>query len=204
MVTAGPLSGLLEAQLLPLTDAHPQDASKRPQLKRKPTVLRNLKDLENYKIAASDGDIGRVKDFYFDGQAWVIRYLVVDVCSCRRRRTAGSKSCCRTSGSLAAEAEQTWPAQRVAKANARLSTKAITKPALRPRAAKAVAAMHIASIIFAMAAMFGRLAAQLKMPRLDLLFASGSGRASALSDIALELSTLQEVESFVMTRASRA
>ena len=27
---------------------------------------------------ATDGAIGHVKDFYFDDEAWVIRYLVVD------------------------------------------------------------------------------------------------------------------------------
>lgn len=41
-------------------------------------MLRNLKDLENYKIAASDGDVGRVKDIYFDDHVWIIRYLVVE------------------------------------------------------------------------------------------------------------------------------
>jgi len=30
------------------------------------------------KLAASDGEIGQVKDFYFDDQNWVMRYLVVD------------------------------------------------------------------------------------------------------------------------------
>jgi hypothetical protein len=35
-------------------------------------------DLENYSISAIDGHIGHVKDFYFDDDAWVIRYLVVD------------------------------------------------------------------------------------------------------------------------------
>ena len=41
-------------------------------------MLRNLSDLQNYAIRATDGDIGEVKDFYFDDQAWVIRYLVVE------------------------------------------------------------------------------------------------------------------------------
>jgi hypothetical protein len=34
--------------------------------------------MEDYTIGATDGIIGRVKDFYFDDDAWVIRYLVVD------------------------------------------------------------------------------------------------------------------------------
>jgi hypothetical protein len=41
-------------------------------------MLRNTKDLERYAIDATDGTIGHVKDFYFDDEAWVIRYLVVD------------------------------------------------------------------------------------------------------------------------------
>jgi hypothetical protein len=43
-----------------------------------PRMLRSIKDMENYSIGATDGVIGRVKDFYFDDAAWVIRYLVVE------------------------------------------------------------------------------------------------------------------------------
>ena len=41
-------------------------------------MLRSTKDLENYVISATDGEIGHVKDFYFDDDAWVVRYLVVE------------------------------------------------------------------------------------------------------------------------------
>lgn len=41
-------------------------------------MLHNLKQLRGHKLAASDGDIGHVKDFYFDDQTWAIRYLVAD------------------------------------------------------------------------------------------------------------------------------
>ena len=41
-------------------------------------MLRNLKDLEDYKISATDGEIGQVKDLYFDDDAWVVRYFVVE------------------------------------------------------------------------------------------------------------------------------
>ena len=41
-------------------------------------MLRSIKDLEEYTIGATDGTIGQVKDFFFDDEAWVIRYLVVD------------------------------------------------------------------------------------------------------------------------------
>jgi hypothetical protein len=40
-------------------------------------MLRSMSDLENYAIGATDGSIGHVEDFYFDDDAWVIRYLVV-------------------------------------------------------------------------------------------------------------------------------
>jgi hypothetical protein len=41
-------------------------------------MLRSIKDMEHYAIAATDGFIGHVKDFYFDDEAWAIRYLVVE------------------------------------------------------------------------------------------------------------------------------
>ena len=41
-------------------------------------MLRNLKDLQGYALRATDGDIGTVKDFYFDDERWVVRYLVVE------------------------------------------------------------------------------------------------------------------------------
>jgi hypothetical protein len=41
-------------------------------------MLRSMKDLEGYTIRATDGDIGQVKDFYFDDVSWVVRYLVVE------------------------------------------------------------------------------------------------------------------------------
>ncbi len=41
-------------------------------------MLRSIKQLYGDKLGASDGDIGHVKDFYFDDQNWAIRYLVVD------------------------------------------------------------------------------------------------------------------------------
>ena len=41
-------------------------------------MLRQTKDLQDLNIVATDGAIGEVTDLYFDDQAWVIRYLVVD------------------------------------------------------------------------------------------------------------------------------
>ena len=41
-------------------------------------MLRSIKQLYGDKLGASDGEIGQVKDFYFDDQDWAIRYLVAD------------------------------------------------------------------------------------------------------------------------------
>ncbi len=41
-------------------------------------MLRNTKELYGTRLAAIDGDIGHVKDFYFDDKNWVVRYMVVD------------------------------------------------------------------------------------------------------------------------------
>lgn len=40
-------------------------------------MLRSIQDLEGYSVSATDGDVGHVKDCYFDDEAWVIRYFVV-------------------------------------------------------------------------------------------------------------------------------
>jgi hypothetical protein len=41
-------------------------------------MLRSVEKLEGLAIGATDGVIGKVKDFYFDDESWVIRYMVVD------------------------------------------------------------------------------------------------------------------------------
>jgi len=41
-------------------------------------MIRNLKARENFKIIATDGEIGHVKDFYFEDDDWVVRYLVAE------------------------------------------------------------------------------------------------------------------------------
>lgn len=41
-------------------------------------MLRSVDQLYGDKIRASDGEIGRVKDFYFDDLTWAVRYAVVD------------------------------------------------------------------------------------------------------------------------------
>jgi sporulation protein YlmC with PRC-barrel domain len=39
----------------------------------------NINSLLGYKLEATDGIIGDVKDFYFDDQTWKIRYLIVKI-----------------------------------------------------------------------------------------------------------------------------
>ena len=41
-------------------------------------MLRSLKELERYKVTATDGEIGHVVDFLLDDQHWTVRYLVVE------------------------------------------------------------------------------------------------------------------------------
>jgi hypothetical protein len=38
--------------------------------------LRRTKDLHDFTIAATDADIGRIHDLYFDDRSWMIRYIV--------------------------------------------------------------------------------------------------------------------------------
>jgi hypothetical protein len=41
-------------------------------------MLNKAKTLKGYKLYSLDGEIGKVKEFYFDDQHWAIRYLVAD------------------------------------------------------------------------------------------------------------------------------
>ena len=41
-------------------------------------MLQSIKELYGNKLGASDGDLGHVKDFYFDDQNWAVRYVVAD------------------------------------------------------------------------------------------------------------------------------
>ncbi|MFW5820899.1 MAG: PRC-barrel domain-containing protein [Bacteroidota bacterium] len=41
-------------------------------------MKRSIKDLKEYSVKAKDGTEGKVKDFLFDEEAWVIRYLHAD------------------------------------------------------------------------------------------------------------------------------
>jgi hypothetical protein len=41
-------------------------------------MLNKAKTLNGYKLNCRDGEIGKVKEFYFDDRFWTIRYLVAD------------------------------------------------------------------------------------------------------------------------------
>jgi hypothetical protein len=45
---------------------------------RTTTMLNKAKTLKGYKLDSLDGEIGKVKEFYFDDRHWAIRYLVAD------------------------------------------------------------------------------------------------------------------------------
>ena len=40
-------------------------------------MLNKAKTLKGYKLHGLDGEIGKVKEFYFDDRHWTIRYLIV-------------------------------------------------------------------------------------------------------------------------------
>src|ERR1022692_511111 len=41
-------------------------------------MLHKAKTLTGYKLDSLDGELGKVKEFYFDDRHWTIRYLVAD------------------------------------------------------------------------------------------------------------------------------
>jgi len=50
----------------------------RNPVKKGSSMLRSIKQLYRVKLGASDGEIGHVKDFYFDDRNWAVRYVVAD------------------------------------------------------------------------------------------------------------------------------
>jgi hypothetical protein len=45
---------------------------------REVIMLRSVDELTGYKLLSKDGEIGKVKDFFFDDYTWTIRYMVAD------------------------------------------------------------------------------------------------------------------------------
>jgi len=56
------------------------DSKQRKKLKNEGSIgmLYKTKTLKGYTLNSIDGEIGKVKEFYFDDRHWVIRYLVAD------------------------------------------------------------------------------------------------------------------------------
>ncbi len=42
-------------------------------------MIRSTNDIRGFKVAAKDGECGKVDDFLFDDAVWTVRYLVVDI-----------------------------------------------------------------------------------------------------------------------------
>ena len=58
--------------------------------------------LKNYNIQANDGELGKVKDLYFDDKKWTVRYLVADT----RKWLPGKKVVVSPSGVKAVDTEE--------------------------------------------------------------------------------------------------
>jgi uncharacterized protein YrrD len=41
-------------------------------------MKRSVNSLTGFTIGATDGEIGKVKEFYFDDQTWTIEYLIAE------------------------------------------------------------------------------------------------------------------------------
>lgn len=41
-------------------------------------MLRSVNNINGFKILATDGEVGKVDEFYFDDSSWTIRYLIAD------------------------------------------------------------------------------------------------------------------------------
>ena len=48
-------------------------------------MWQSIKQICGDKLGASDGEIGQVKDFYFDGLHWAVRYPLIARQPCARR-----------------------------------------------------------------------------------------------------------------------
>ncbi|HEU4626749.1 MAG TPA: PRC-barrel domain-containing protein [Steroidobacteraceae bacterium] len=40
-------------------------------------MLRRVSEIEGYRVRASDGEIGKIEEIYFDDEHWAVRYLIV-------------------------------------------------------------------------------------------------------------------------------
>lgn len=49
-----------------------------PTTQKDTTMLRQAKEFKSFGLRASDGDIGKANEFYFDDRHWTVRYLVAE------------------------------------------------------------------------------------------------------------------------------
>jgi hypothetical protein len=49
-------------------------------------MLHDLKDLIGSSVTATDGEMGKARDFLFDDHSWLVSYLIVDVGTWFKRR----------------------------------------------------------------------------------------------------------------------
>lgn len=68
----------LEAFSANLFDSRPRPESVRRRQEREGEMLRSMKELFGYSVAAIDGSLGKLEDFLFDERSHDLRYLVAD------------------------------------------------------------------------------------------------------------------------------
>ncbi len=69
-------TGLWEPARIAPVDNNEQERNSEKE--RNSIMLEKAKTLNGYALHSLDGEIGKIKEFYFDDQHWAIRYLVVD------------------------------------------------------------------------------------------------------------------------------
>ena len=81
-VTEHPRLGPVQTAVKPTSQTRCQpDASNEQEQNAKnerTIMLSKANTLKGYKLHSLDGDIGKVKEFYFDDRHWTVRYLVAD------------------------------------------------------------------------------------------------------------------------------
>ena len=77
-----------------LAEAPRTEAKSGAKISSAETHLRSTREVAGYHIKATDGEIGHLEDFLFDGETWEIRYAIIDT------KTGGlaREFCCGRSG----------------------------------------------------------------------------------------------------------
>ena len=61
-----------------LAEAPRTESKKQTTISSTGTHLRSTQEVIGYHISATDGEIGHLEDFLFDGETWEIRYAIID------------------------------------------------------------------------------------------------------------------------------